>query len=118
MSMNLSKRAACLIAAAALILSPVAPALAAETDGLEAAILLVKGLADVPESMEDFNYHIFEDETRDYAVYNLNWSDGGERGAVNAEVANGKLTSLYRNYLGEAQTGLGSVSRETARRTA
>jgi hypothetical protein len=121
MKTNAGKRAACLIAAAALVLggiAPGAPVFAAETDGLEAAILLAKSLADVPEEMEDFNYYISEYNERGYAIYSLNWS-GDEVGTINAEVANGRLVSLNRYIQSEErQGGLGSVSREAALGTA
>ncbi|MDR2296524.1 MAG: hypothetical protein LBD95_06985, partial [Clostridiales Family XIII bacterium] len=61
--MNLSKRLVGLVCAAALVLGAAAPARAAETDGLEAAIRLAKSLVDVPASMEEFNYRIAENES-------------------------------------------------------
>jgi hypothetical protein len=118
MNGNLRRRFVCLVCAATLVLGAAAPALAAETDGLEAAIRLTKSLVDVPASMEEFNYHISEDRGLGYAVYSLNWN-GEDGGAIHAEVANGKLTSLFR-YDGTAATerGLGGVRADDARKTA
>ncbi|MDR2089184.1 MAG: S-layer homology domain-containing protein [Clostridiales Family XIII bacterium] len=119
MNANPQKRVAALIAAFALIAASAAPSLAAETDGLEAAILLAKSLVDVPAEMGEFDYHISEDEALGYATYSLNWNDKDGGGAVNAEVANGRLVSLYRYAKDDGERkGLGGVSREDARKTA
>jgi hypothetical protein len=118
MNGNLRRRFVCLVCAAALVLAAAAPALAAETDGLEAAIRLTKSLTDVPESMEEFNYYISENESTGYTIYMLNWSDG-ERGAISAEVANGKLRHLSRYDGNETERqGFGGVSADDARKAA
>jgi hypothetical protein len=123
--MYATKRIIGILTAAALTLSlaPVtAPVFAAETDGLEAAILAAKRLIDVPAEMDEFNYAHYTSGIEDadgspYVTYSLNWS--GDYGAVSAEVADGKLLSFYRYDMGQEQIkDSAAVSRDDARKTA
>ncbi|MDR1246857.1 MAG: hypothetical protein LBK57_07485, partial [Clostridiales Family XIII bacterium] len=119
--MNKKKRVAGSVTAAVLTLCSVfsfAPAFAAETDGLETAILTAKTFIDVPADMDEFDYsHYTSNDTPPYVVYSLNWSN--EDGSVHAEVANGRLVSFSRYGGGEPNPNTSVVvSRDEALNTA
>jgi hypothetical protein len=116
MKMDMKKRVAGVVTAVLTLCSVFSfpPAFAAETDGLEAAILTAKALIDIPADMDGFDHNQYtrSDSTPPYVVYSLNWN--GDGGFVHAEVANGRLISLSR-YDNGNESDAGIVSRDEAR---
>ncbi|MDR3242796.1 MAG: S-layer homology domain-containing protein [Clostridiales Family XIII bacterium] len=107
--------------AAVLVFFPLAQIFAAseESGELERAILAVKRVVAIPETLLDFNYYLGENEESGNQEYSFRWS--GEKGGrqVSASVENGKMTSYSSySYDSDALKGIGAVSRDAAQETA
>lgn len=108
------KRLQSVILILALLLGMATPALAVSTsDSLEEAVLLVRSVVDIPESMTEFYYDSYKTEYDGeiVTIWYLNWSDGSGEEQISAEADSlGNLCSYYR-YVSSANTGLAKVTR-------
>ncbi|MDR1135092.1 MAG: S-layer homology domain-containing protein [Clostridiales Family XIII bacterium] len=113
------KKMMSLLLCAALVISTVVPALAADNRSkeLETAILKVKSIVNIPVELTEFKYEVSENEgEKSQLTFWLSWHDKEYNRNINATVNGDYMTSYYtynnRND-GEAK-GLGTVTREMA----
>ncbi|MDR3296606.1 MAG: hypothetical protein LBT26_12415 [Clostridiales Family XIII bacterium] len=88
-----------------------------ESKGLEAAIVTVKNIVDIPDSLTRFNFDYYGEDGK--TTYSMNWSneDAAKNFSIYAEVRGDYLVS-YNCYTEDGPQGLGSVSRASALETA
>ncbi|MDR1571242.1 MAG: S-layer homology domain-containing protein [Clostridiales Family XIII bacterium] len=111
---TLGSRIVCALSCAALVFAAAFPVSAATAEtgagdggaGLEAAILTVKEVVDIPAALERFDYGVSEDEDG-RLTYSLSWS--GDDGYAGAAVRGGRLLS-YNGYAGNRPEGSGAAA--------
>lgn len=111
------------ILALALILSMAVPArAAAAADSLEEAVLAVRAVVDIPDSMTEFSYYSYEYnyDGETVSCWYLNWYNEGYTESMSAEVDSlGNLNSYYRYaYASSEESGLAKVTREQGAKAA
>ncbi|MDR1135090.1 MAG: hypothetical protein LBL49_02775 [Clostridiales Family XIII bacterium] len=115
------KKLMSLLLCAALVISTVVPALAAEnrSKGLEAAILKVKSLVNIPAELTEFDYsRDVDDVEQSQRVFWLSWNDKDYDMGVSASVYGNYMTAYYFYDASSDLKGLGTVTREMAAVTA
>jgi len=114
------KRFLSTLLALALLLCPATAARAASDQGLEEAILLVRSVTDIPDSMTEFTYDAYEwtyagDQI---SIWSLSWSDNESGAQIHADVDSlGNLNYFYR-YESTERSGLAKITRAEAEKTA